>query len=60
MRKHVVNCVIEGNNEDVKELMQNLMNQSQIQYLEKILQSSHMSKEEKIYIIDEIIEKCKK
>ena len=60
MRRHEVNCVIEGNIEDAKENVQISMNEFLVKILEKELMQSEMTKEERIDFIDKLIEKSKK
>lgn len=60
MRKHVVNCEIDGNLEEGERNIQITMNEFFVRSLEIILQQSKMTKEDKMDFIDKLIEKSKK
>ena len=60
MRKHVVNCKIDGNQEEAEKNVQITMNEFFVRSLETILRQSKMTKEDKMDFIDKLIEKSKK
>lgn len=59
MRKHVVNCQIEGNVEEIKEVLTQRTNEFYVEIVEKMLEQSGWEKEEQLRFLDKLIDYMK-
>ena len=59
MRKHIVNCTVEGISEQIIDRIQIEINNAYVEKVGNILKSSTISKDDKIFLIGQLQEKLK-